>query len=49
MGPVALAITAALYLVVAADYYLLEHNPWLAGVFICYAGANLFFIGTFFR
>ena len=41
MSAAALSITAGLYLIATWDYFTLINRPWMAGVFICYACANL--------
>ncbi len=41
MSAAALSITAGLYLIATWDYFTLINRPWMAGVFICYALANL--------
>lgn len=48
MGIFALCITLVCYLCVAVAYYL-KGDYSLAWSFICYALANLGFIGTFLR
>ena len=48
MGATALTATVALYLATALDFWL-KGARLMAGAFVCYAVANVFFLGIVLR